>query len=145
MTITLDQLRQLDHVDLATWVKPLPVDSDRGNMMVEAAVASVAAAVGSRTELPDLAKFVVLEVARRGYTPRVQQESLGSRSVSYFQPGDPREGIYLSDEDLKQLGIASAELGFGVAFTSAPNGAGAWGRTATQTGRWPWSDDRTPL
>lgn len=137
--ITLDQLALLDHVDLATWVKPQPVDADRGNLMVEAAVTAVAEAVFPRTEVPASAKFVVLEAARRGYQPRVQQESLGSRSVSFFQPGDPREGVFLTEDELRKLGVFT--LPVGVAWQVAPNGAGAWSRTATQTGRYPWSAD----
>lgn len=145
--LTLDQLSLLDHTDLASWVKPRPVDQERGDLMVQAAVATVREAVRPRTVVPDLAKFVVLEVAARAYTPRVQQESLGSRSVSYFPPGDPRTGVFLTDEDLKQLGVSAnvTDLGMGVAWTPSPGGAAGWTKSPTQTGKWPWSSDGVPL
>lgn len=137
MPITLSDLALLDNVDLATWIKPRPVDPERGNLMVTAAVEAVTEAVAPRTVVPSTAKAIVLEAAARAYAPRVQQESLGSRSVSYFAPTDPRSGIFLTEDELRQLGVADA--GIGVIFTSAPNGAGAWSRTAA--GKYPWSDD----
>ena len=125
MTIALTELDSLGHADLAAWVEPRPVSAGRGDLMVQAAVLAVKEAVGpDRTEVPDSAKFVVLEAAARGYAPRVQQESLGSRSVSYFAPGDPREGIFLTEDELKQLGIF--QLPVGVVRTVALNGAGSY-------------------
>lgn len=121
----LDDLALLDHVDLATWIKPRPVDADRGNLMVQAAVEAVRQAVGAATEVPAMAKFVVLEAAARAYAPRVQQESLGSRSVSYFAPDDPRSGVFLTEEELQQLMVVPS-LGVGVIRTMAWNGAGGW-------------------
>jgi hypothetical protein len=137
VAIALTELDQLGSADLATYMSPRPVDSGRGDMMVEAAVLAVKEAVGDRAEVPASAKFIVLEVAKRAYQPRVQQESLGSRSVSYFQPGDPREGIFLTEDELRQLGVY--HLPVGVAWTRASNGAGAWTKVPGQ--RWPWSLD----
>lgn len=137
MTVQLADLALLDHLDLATWVKPTVVDQDRGNMMVAAAVAAITDAVFPKTELPDSAKFVVLEVAKRGYLPRVQQESLGSRSVSFFAPTDPREGIFLTEDELRQLGVAA--LPAGAIWTRAANGAG--GVVKAPDGKYPWSSD----
>lgn len=143
MPISLDELSHLDHTDLATWMKPRPVDAGRGDMMVEAAVEAVKEAVFPRTQVSPTAKAIVLEAAARAYAPRVQQESLGSRSVSYFQPSDPRSGVFLTAEELGQLGVSS--LGVGVAWTSAPNGAAGWTKSPTQTGKYPWSSDGVPL
>jgi hypothetical protein len=120
-TIALAELEQLDSSDLATWVKPRPVDPGRGDLMVQAAVAAVTEAIFPRTTVPSTAKAVVLEAAARGYAPRVQQESLGSRSVSYFAPGDPRSGVFLTEEDLRQLGVF--DHGLGVIWTRSPGGA----------------------
>ena len=120
MPISLEELAQLDHSDLATWVKPRPVDEARGDMMVQAAVDAVREAVHPRTRVPATAKAVVLEVASRAYAPRVQQESLGSRSVSYFPPSDPRSGVFLTEDELTQLGIFQIP---GVAWTRSPGGA----------------------
>lgn len=121
MPITLDELSHLDHTDLATWMKPRPVDAARGDMMVEAAVAAVAEASHPRTLFPVTAKFVVLDVAARAYSPKVQQESLGSRSVSYFQPTDTRTGVFLTDDELGRLGVFNP--GLGVIWTRSPGGA----------------------
>ena len=139
MAIAVTELDSLSHSDLATYMEPRPVSAGRGDMMVEAAVLAVKEAVAPRTEVPESAKFLVLEVASRAYQPRVQQESLGSRSVSYFQPGDPREGVFLTEDELRRLGVF--ELPVGVAWTSAPNGAGGWTKPQGpgSVGKWPWS------
>lgn len=146
MAIAVTELDSLSHADLATWMEPRPVSAGRGDLMVQAAVLAVKEAVKPRTEVPDSAKFLVLEIAERGYAPRVQQESLGSRSVSYFQPSDPRSGVFLTEDDLARLGVF--ELPVGVAWTSAPNGAGGWTKPQGPgpVGRWPWSPPGgTPL
>lgn len=121
MTISLDDLADLGHADLATWMSPRPVDAGRGDMMVQAAVVAVREAVTPRTQVPDSARFVVLEAASRAYAPRVQQESLGSRSVSYFQPSDTRTGVFLTEDEMRQLGVFT--LPVGVAWTRSPGGA----------------------
>ena len=121
MPISLHELATLDHSDLATWMSPRPVDAGRGDMMVEAAVEAVKEAIHPRTAVPASAKFVVLEAASRAYAPRVQQESLGSRSVSYFAPTDPRNGVFLTEDELRQLGVS--DTGLGVIWTRSPNGA----------------------
>lgn len=121
MPISLHELAALDHTDLANWIKPRTVDAARGDMMIEAAVEAVKEAVHPRTMVSATAKAVVLEAAARAYAPRIQQESLGSRSVSYFQSDDPRSGIFLTEEDLKILGVFNT--GLGVIWTRSPNGA----------------------
>lgn len=135
--IALTELDELSHADLATWVKPQPVDAARGDMMVAAAVTAVKEAVGDRTEVSAMAKFVVLEAAKRAYQPRVQQESLGSRSVSFFPPTDPRSGIFLTEDELRQIGVF--QLPVGVAWMRSPNGAG--GVIKAPDGKYPWSSD----
>lgn len=122
MPLTLDDLALLDYTDLASWVKPRQVDQERGDLMVTAAVEAVTEAVRPRTVLPTTAKAVILEAASRAYFPQVQQESLGSRSVSYFPTGDPRRGVFLTEDELRQLG--ASDSGLGVAWTRAWNGAG---------------------
>lgn len=117
MPISLDALSELDNRDLALWVRPIPVEAARGDMLLAAAVEAVREAVRPRTEVPSTAKAVVLEAAARACRPRVQQESLGSRSVSYFQPGDPRTGVFLTADELAQLGVPSPLAGVGAVRT----------------------------
>lgn len=145
MPIALTELDSLGNVDLAMWVKPRPVDPERGDLMVTAAVEAVKTAVFPRTEVPTTAKAVVLEAASRGYFPRVQQENIGSRSVSYFAPEDPRSGVFLTEDELRQLGVWDA--GVGTIWTASPTGAGAWTKDTTSAGKWPWSsrEGRRPL
>lgn len=111
MPISLEELGQLSHRELATWVKPLVVDSDRADMMVEAAVEAVTEAVFPRTQVSVTAKGIVLEAAARAVRPNVQQESLGSRSVSFFSPSDPRSGVFLTEDELGRLGVMSQAVG----------------------------------
>ena len=121
MPISLDKLAQLSGEDLAEWVLPRKIPQQRADLMVEAAVEAVREAVRPRTEVPGTAKAIVLEAAARGSDPGVQQESLGSRSVSFFAPGDPRRGVFLTDDELAALGVYS--LGVGVVWTRSPGGA----------------------
>ena len=121
MAIPLSELDDLDSRDLVVWIRPTPVDTAKADMMLAAAVELVKEMVKPRTEVPGTAKAVVLEAAARACRPRVQQESLGSRSVSYFQPGDPRSGVFLTDDELGQLGVATGIGGVGVAWSRASN------------------------
>lgn len=122
MPIPVSDLDNLDNLDLADYMRPIPVEAGRGDLMLSLAVDAIKEAIAPATTVPASAKAVVLEVAARAYRPQVQQESLGSRSVSYFQPSDPRSGVFLTEEDLRQLGVFNP--GVGVAWMRSPNGAG---------------------
>lgn len=123
MGIPLSDLDLIDNRDLAVWMRPFPVDEQKADMMLAAAVEVVKDLVRPREEVPLTAKAVVLEAAARACRPRVQQESLGSRSVSYFQPSDPRSGVFLLDEEMAQIGVLTPSMGVGVIWTRTRGGA----------------------